>query len=105
MNIDVNQNMFEEMQNALRHDVIRSLFHARPVDSDELDSPIETELTRAARSSVDNADRILDVEAFDEDDFSISKSKSAENTLGKNKNVVKKKRKAQRQNKKKNRHK
>ncbi|MCA9328250.1 preprotein translocase subunit SecA, partial [Candidatus Saccharibacteria bacterium] len=98
--------MFEEMQNVLRHDVIRALFHARPVAADDLDDPIETELTRAARSSVDNADRILLTdESFDAEDFSATSGKKAQNTAGKKHNVVKKKRKAQRQNKKKSRRK
>jgi len=67
--------MFEEMQNVLRHDVVRSLFHARPVVNDHIDDPIETELTRAARASVDNADRIIEAdESFDEDDFKVVKS-------------------------------
>lgn len=66
--------MFEEMQNVLRHDVVRSLFHARPLSDKELDSPIETELTKAARSSVDNADKIIDTdEEFHEDDFKVTK--------------------------------
>ncbi|MCA9323930.1 preprotein translocase subunit SecA [Candidatus Saccharibacteria bacterium] len=98
--------MFEEMQNVLRHDVIRALFHARPVAADDLDDPIETELTRAARSSVDNADRILLTdESFDAEDFSATSGKKARNAAGKKHNVVKKKRKAQRQNKKKSRRK
>jgi preprotein translocase subunit SecA len=60
------QRMFDEMQLTLRHDVLRTLFHAQPVD---LDQAVETELTRAARKSVDNADRIIDAEEFHEADF------------------------------------
>ncbi len=60
------QHLFEEMQMTLRHDVLRALFHARPVD---LDEPVETELTRAARKSVDNADKVLEAEEFVETDF------------------------------------
>ncbi len=63
------QRMFEEMQETLRHDVLRAIFHARPVDIKELDRPIDTELTRAARQSVDNADRITTAEEFHETDF------------------------------------
>ncbi len=65
------QRLFEEMQVALRHDVVRALFHAQPVDIQQLDTPAETELTRAARNSVDNARRINVVDAgeFDEKDF------------------------------------
>lgn len=60
------QHLFEEMQNTLSHDVIRTLMHAEPVD---LEGPVETELTRAARQSVDNADRIIDSDEFTEVDF------------------------------------
>ena len=63
------QRLFGDMQARLRHDVIRSVFHSRPVAEDDLDESVETELTRAARSSVDNADRILQAEEFDEADF------------------------------------
>src|SRR5204862_4798855 len=50
------QQLFEEMQLALRHDVLRALFHAEPVE--EVPEQLhETALTRAARGSVDNANR------------------------------------------------
>ncbi len=63
------QRMFEEMQETLRHDVVRALFSAQPISEDELEAPIETELTRAARKSVDNADQIVEAEEFHETDF------------------------------------
>jgi preprotein translocase subunit SecA len=63
------QHLFEEMLETLRHDVLRALFHAEPVGADELDSPIETELTKAARQSIDNADRVIEAEEFKEKDF------------------------------------
>lgn len=61
------QHMFEEMQAELRHDIIRAIFNAEPTDSS--DQPIETELTLAARQSVDNADKIIQVDEFSEEDF------------------------------------
>jgi preprotein translocase subunit SecA len=61
------QRMFEEMQSELRHDVIRTVFNAEPAD--ESDAPVETELTLAARQSVDNADKIIEADEFTEDDF------------------------------------
>lgn len=98
--------MFEEMQHVLRHDVIRALFHARPVDADELDNPIETELTRAARGSVDNADRIIETDdSFHEDDFGVTTQATAINKVAKSQNVRKKKRKAERKNRKASRNK
>jgi preprotein translocase subunit SecA len=62
------QQLFETMQGTLRHDVIRTLLHAEPVAGD-LDEPIETDLTRAARRSVDNADKVIEVDEFTEADF------------------------------------
>lgn len=64
------QMLFEEMQQALRHDVLMHLFHAQPITQEELDRATETELTRAAQSSVDNASQITKAQKeFDEDDF------------------------------------
>lgn len=65
------QAIFEEMQVTLRQDVLRNIFHAQPVSQDNLDRPIETELTRAARRSVDNADKITQAEDFQASDFNV----------------------------------
>ncbi|QQS70037.1 preprotein translocase subunit SecA [Candidatus Saccharibacteria bacterium] len=71
------QMIFEQMQYALRHDVVRAIFHAEPIEMDELDRPVETELTRAARGSISNAGQILDDEKqFDEGDFTAGKKPS-----------------------------
>jgi preprotein translocase subunit SecA len=95
------QIMFEAMQESLRHDVIRALFHARPITQSELDRAVETELTRAARSSVDNADRILELDdSLHEDDF---EPKKQTRSVGAPKKAIKKKRKAERVNRKKQR--
>jgi preprotein translocase subunit SecA len=95
------QLMFETMQNDLRRDVIRALFHAQPVSEDELDRPIETELTRAARLSVDNADTIIEAEEFEESDF--SPTSETQQVKHKQADKRKKARKAERQRKAKNR--
>ena len=93
------QHMFEAMQVDLRHDVIRSLFAAEPTDISE--KPVETDLTIAARSSVDNADRIIEADEFAEEDFSGSGVKKG----GTKKKVTEKSRKkahkAERQRRKK----
>lgn len=69
------QAMFELMQQQLRHDSVRALFHARPVPQDKLDQSTETELTKAARASVDNADRILSTDHhLDEEAFLAASS-------------------------------
>ena len=60
------QRMFEEMQATLRHDVMRAVFNAEPSESN---APVETELTLAARQSVDNADKIIEADEFSEEDF------------------------------------
>jgi len=90
------QHMFEEMQLTLRHDVVRTLFHAQPVD---LGSAVETELTRAARKSVDNADKITGGEEFQETDFVPQVQEAAEKKQAGDKR--KKARKAERQRKQK----
>jgi len=63
------QALFEDMQANLRRDVLRAIYNAEPVREDQLDQPIETELTRAARRSVDNADKITEADEFEESDF------------------------------------
>ena len=62
------QRMFEEMQRTLRHEVVEALFHAEPVDPEDLEEPTETELTRAARQSVSNIDNISEAD----DDFTAA---------------------------------
>lgn len=68
------QLIFEQMQARLRSDITRAIFSAQPVREDQLEAPIETELTRAARKSVDNADKILEAEEFHEEDFGKAES-------------------------------
>lgn len=92
------QLLFEEMQMALRHDVTRALFHIQPADIQQLDQPAETELTRAARRSVDNVDRINeDEEQFEETDFKPKKSEQEAKKVADDKR--KKARKAERKRK------
>ena len=92
------QMLFEEMQNNLRHDVVRALFHAQPVQMENLNQPTETELTRAARQSISNAGQITDAEQeFEAADF---KNKKAESEAKKQTQTKQKKaRKAERQRK------
>ena len=91
------QLLFEEMQNSLRHDVLRTLFHAEPVAEEQLDRPVETELTRAARGSVNNASQInTNATEFDEKDF---KKASASSPKKKSADVRKKARKTERKRK------
>ena len=91
------QKIFEDMQLALRHEVVRSLFHARPISPEDLGRAVETDLTRAARASVDNADKIIDAEEFQEADFKSLAAEEAETKKAKNK--LRKSHKAERQRK------
>lgn len=68
------QQMFEDMQLELRQDVLKTIFHAEPISESELNRPIETELTRAARSSVDNLDEVSEADQeFEASDFANKK--------------------------------
>ena len=93
------QAMFETMQHELRRQVLRNLMHAMPANVAQLETR-ETDLTKAARHSVDNADKIIEAETLGGDDFKIKKQ------VNKNKDIKKKKaaRKSERQNRKKSRH-
>ncbi|MBC7581756.1 preprotein translocase subunit SecA [Aeromicrobium sp.] len=73
------QQLFESMQQDLRHGVLRTLFHAQPVDMESLNTPVETELTRAARGSISNASQITQAEEeFDEGSFKPKKTEVEE---------------------------
>jgi preprotein translocase subunit SecA len=63
------QRMFDDMQITLRHDIVRAIMHAQPMPEEDMARPVETELTLAARGSVDNASQILAAENFEEADF------------------------------------
>lgn len=91
------QMIFDEMQATLRHDIVRAIMFAQPVDADMLDRPVETELTMAARGSVDNADRIVDADEYQESDFSTSREEEV--AEAKKKAARKKARKAERKRK------
>ena len=95
------QTLFDGMQAELRHEVVRMLFHAEPVDVSMLEMPTETELTLAARGSVDNADRILQADdEFEAADFKDAKAgqgtkKQSTTTTRKKTRKAERKRKAQ----------
>ncbi|MCA9350263.1 preprotein translocase subunit SecA [Candidatus Nomurabacteria bacterium] len=95
------QAMFEEMQHQLRREVLRNLYHAVPLAQEPNNLTMtETELTRAAKSSVDNADQITEAELLSEEDFVIKKPKKQAGASSKKKKQA---RKAERKNKKKGR--
>ena len=90
--------IFDEMQAELRHEIVRAIAHAQPVDS-ALTQTVETELTRAARGSVDNAGQITTAEQYDAGDFKSEAKEQEEESRAHAKR--KKARKAERQRKKK----
>lgn len=92
------QRIFEEMQETLRHDVVRALMHAQPLEA-EASRAVETDLTRAASGSVDNADQIIASQSYQEADFESEQKEQAKEA--KIKAERKKARKAERQRKKK----
>lgn len=92
------QLLFEDMQNTLRHDVLRSIFHAQPISEEELARVTETELTLAARGSVDNASQIINSDPdFNAKDF--TDKKTAQQAKKKHASSIKKARKIERQRK------
>jgi preprotein translocase subunit SecA len=90
--------IFDEMQETLRHEIVRAIAHAQPIDN-AFTQAVETELTRAARGSVDNAGQITTAEQYDAADFKSEKRELEEESRAHAKR--KKARKAERQRKKK----
>lgn len=98
------QILFDALQLDLRHEVIRTLFNAQPVDSSDLERPTETAITRAARKSIDNADKILEADEFHTDDFSaLSEGDILKETKTTKKQLTTKARKKNRKNERKRR--
>ncbi|MBI2589322.1 preprotein translocase subunit SecA [Candidatus Saccharibacteria bacterium] len=94
------QRIFDEMQMVLRHEIVRAIMHAQPIEKEVLEETVETDLTLAARGSVDNASEILSAETYEESDFKSAKNESAAADQAKLHNQRKKARKAERQRKK-----
>ena len=92
------QILFDDMQVTLRHDIVRAIMQAQPLPAEDMARPVETELTRAARSSVDNASQVTSTVTFTESDFVDTQEEQAEQA--KFKSERKKARKAERQRKK-----
>ena len=86
----------------LRKDVIKTLFSAVAVERVRSRAAVETELTKAARSSINNADQIQSGVELDQEDF-LDEIVAKPTVKAKTKSAKKKKRKQQRQNRKKGR--
>jgi preprotein translocase subunit SecA len=92
------QLLFDSMQASLRHDVQLHLFHAQPLSEEEMARAAETDLTLAARGSVDNASQILTSEnEFGESDF--TDKRSSQQVKRKQTQTLKKARKSERKRK------
>lgn len=98
------QKLFDSLQTTLRDEVLRTVMHVRPSDiTVKVEEEHETELTRLAEKSVEKGvNEITGGELNRDSDF---KAKKAEKTSDANqrKNLARKKKKSQRQNRKKNR--
>lgn len=99
------QKLFEGLQATLRDEVLRGVMHVRPSDvmltrADEYD----TELTKLAEDAVEKGvNEITTGEKNRDEDFGKAKKAKTTQEVGKVKNDARKKKKAQRQNRKKNR--
>ena len=100
------QKLFDSLQATLRDEVLRAVMHVHIHDAivkEAADDEYDTELTRLAERAVERGvNEITEGEANRDDDFKAKKTKSVA-ALNKQKNDVRKKKKTQRQNRKKNR--
>lgn len=100
------QKLFDNLQANLRKEVLNTIFHIHKTDAvvgQSQDDEYDTELTRLAESAVEKGvNEIGSGEANRDDDFTVKKGRTASDA-NKAKNTARKKKKAQRQNRKKSR--
>ncbi len=97
------QNLFDTMQDNIRHEVVRGVMHAEPTGSVSAELS-ETELTRAARASTDNANRIIEVDhtaEFANEGEIVEKQATPATRPPRTKDAKRAKRKQQRKNRRK----
>ena len=92
------QGLFEQMQATLRVEVVKGLNHLQP---HQIERAVETELTKMARQSTDNANQITTGVATSAEDFEGTVVKRVKIPTNKTKEAERKKKKSQRQNRKK----
>jgi len=99
------QKLFDSLQLNLRNEVLRAVMHVHRNDVvARKDEEYETELTRLAESAVEKGvNEVTGGELNRDKDFKVSKSANLAEVHQK-KNIVRKKKKSERQNRKKNRH-
>ena len=101
------QKLFDSLQSTLREEVLRAIYHVHRTDAitrEAVDDDHETELTKLAENSVERGvNEIMGGEENRDKDFGkVQKAATAADTNRK-RNVARKKKKAQRQNRKKSR--
>jgi preprotein translocase subunit SecA len=92
------QILFETMQSTMRGEVVKGLNHLQP---HHVQHAVETELTKMARQSTDNANEITSGVASSAEDFDATVVRRTKIPTAKKKTTIKKVRKQQRQNRKK----
>lgn len=95
------QKLFDSLQLTLRDEVLRAIMHVTPRDAVvRSEEEYDTELTRLAEGATDKGvNDILNAAASRDDDFKVKKGDKASDASAK-KNVARKKKKSQRQNRK-----
>lgn len=97
------QKLFDSLQATLRDEVLRAVTHVRRSDviAKTKEEDFETELTRLAENAVERGvNEITGGEENRDSDFSVKKALSAHVTANQRRNMARKKKKAQRQNRK-----
>ena len=101
------QKLFDSLQATLRDEVLRAIYHVRPTDAisrESVDDDHETELTKLAETSVEHGvNEITGGEENRDRDFTKVKTTKTNADTNHKRNVARKKKKAQRQNRKKRR--
>lgn len=99
------QKLFESLQATLRDEVLRGVMHVRPSDvTVKIADEYDTELTKLAEDAVEKGvNEVTGGEKNRDDDFGNAKKALTQHEANKVKNDARKKKKAQRQNRKKNR--
>ncbi len=101
------QKLFDSLQANLRAEVLRAIYQVRKTDAitrEATDNEHDTELTRLAETSVERGvNEITSGEANRDQDFTKTKAAPTTADVNRKRNAARKKKKAQRQNRKKNR--
>ena len=101
------QKLFDSLQATLRDEVLRAIYHVRRTDAisrEAVDDEHETELTKLAESSVEHGvNEVTGGEANRDKDFGSVKASKSASDVNRKRNDARKKKKAQRQNRKKKR--